>query len=400
MGSLIPPELTLDCSRPSETWVPKTTGEFLAEVSGIQSASEKVLKLDRYVSRLQDEMKKIDAFKRELPLCMLLLNDAIATVKEELMQCKKSNAEPVLEEFIPLKKNSAGEEKDETNEGGKEKEIVNNSEKMNWMSSVQLWNSDNNYNLSDPKLDSNKKRKEEVINRPAMDDLFPSSKNRARGRAFAPFKGCPNFPVVPMGKEGRDELPGAPSLSLRTPEINNSKDEIYCSGLSSKSSSSRSGSSSATNGQSSLKTVHQQTARKQRRCWSPELHRRFVNALQHLGGAQAATPKQIRELMQVDGLTNDEVKSHLQKYRLHTRKVPPTTNISTNQPVLLGGLWMSQEQCGESSKPSNSQSGSPQGPLHLPGSSRGTSVTGGDSMVDEDDERSESRNYLSGRDDV
>ena len=26
----------------------------------------------------------------------------------------------------------------------------------------------------------------------------------------------------------------------------------------------------------------------------------------------AATPKQIRELMKVDGLTNDEVKSHLQ----------------------------------------------------------------------------------------
>lgn len=27
-----------------------------------------------------------------------------------------------------------------------------------------------------------------------------------------------------------------------------------------------------------------------------------------------ATPKQIRELMKVDGLTNDEVKSHLQVY--------------------------------------------------------------------------------------
>lgn len=30
-----------------------------------------------------------------------------------------------------------------------------------------------------------------------------------------------------------------------------------------------------------------------------------------------ATPKQIRELMKVDGLTNDEVKSHLQ-VRVHT----------------------------------------------------------------------------------
>jgi hypothetical protein len=28
--------------------------------------------------------------------------------------------------------------------------------------------------------------------------------------------------------------------------------------------------------------------------------------------AKVATPKQIRELMKVDGLTNDEVKSHLQ----------------------------------------------------------------------------------------
>ena len=30
----------------------------------------------------------------------------------------------------------------------------------------------------------------------------------------------------------------------------------------------------------------QQNSRKQRRCWSPELHRRFVEALQQLGGSQ------------------------------------------------------------------------------------------------------------------
>lgn len=30
----------------------------------------------------------------------------------------------------------------------------------------------------------------------------------------------------------------------------------------------------------------QQNSRKQRRCWSPELHRQFINALQQLGGSQ------------------------------------------------------------------------------------------------------------------
>jgi len=54
----------------------------------------------------------------------------------------------------------------------------------------------------------------------------------------------------------------------------------------------------------------------------PELHWRFVSGLQKLRGSQGKKlifclllfiqPKQIRELMQVDGLTNDEVKSHLQ----------------------------------------------------------------------------------------
>ncbi|KAL2517540.1 HTH myb-type domain-containing protein [Abeliophyllum distichum] len=66
---------------------------------------------------------------------------------------------------------------------------------------------------------------------------------------------------------------------------------------------------------SNLKTgqqsQQQESARKQRRCWALKLHWRFVDALQHLGGAQVAIPKQIRELMQVDILTDDEVKSHL-----------------------------------------------------------------------------------------
>ncbi|KAF3587210.1 hypothetical protein Bca4012_070338 [Brassica carinata] len=89
-----------------------------------------------------------------------------------------------------------------------------------------------------------------------------------------------------------------------------------------------------------------ETERKQRRCWSSQLHRRFLNALQHLGGPHVATPKQIRELMKVDGLTNDEVKSHLQKYRLHTRRpsqtVPNNGNSQKQHFVVVGGLWVAQ----------------------------------------------------------
>ncbi|TYI21919.1 hypothetical protein ES332_A06G070900v1 [Gossypium tomentosum] len=74
------------------------------------------------------------------------------------------------------------------------------------------------------------------------------------------------------------------------------------------------GSSNTIDGQ----TTTSQPDRKSRRCWSPDLHKRFVNALQMLGVHQVATPKQIRELMKVEGLTNDEVKSHLQfKTELH-----------------------------------------------------------------------------------
>ncbi|KAL6495113.1 hypothetical protein OROGR_030795 [Orobanche gracilis] len=119
-----------------------------------------------------------------------------------------------------------------------------------------------------------------------------------------PFKGCTNFPVVLVGKD-RDELP-VPDLSLCTPDSKNSRHGITNSiGFSPRSCSGRSG-PCATNFLSNLKTGHHQSARKQRRCWSPELHRRFIDALPHLGGAKAAMPRPIRDLMQVHGLTNDE----------------------------------------------------------------------------------------------
>ncbi|EXB77645.1 Myb family transcription factor APL [Morus notabilis] len=56
-----------------------------------------------------------------------------------------------------------------------------------------------------------------------------------------------------------------------------------------------------------------------RRHWTDELHAKFKLALSILGGPKAATPKQIREVMCVKGLTTDQIKSHLQKFRLHMK---------------------------------------------------------------------------------
>ncbi|CAI9756196.1 unnamed protein product [Fraxinus pennsylvanica] len=50
--------------------------------------------------------------------------------------------------------------------------------------------------------------------------------------------------------------------------------------------------------------------------WTQELHQRFVDAVEQLGGADKATPKSLMRMMGIHGLTLYHLKSHLQKYRL------------------------------------------------------------------------------------
>ncbi|CAA0367555.1 unnamed protein product [Arabidopsis thaliana] len=52
--------------------------------------------------------------------------------------------------------------------------------------------------------------------------------------------------------------------------------------------------------------------------WTPELHRRFVEAVEQLG-VDKAVPSRILELMGVHCLTRHNVASHLQKYRSHRK---------------------------------------------------------------------------------
>eukprot|EP01018_Ginkgo_biloba_P026441 Gb_23423 [translate_table: standard] len=374
MGS--PAELTLNC-RPSST----SSSSVFKGISLLGDQFERMRRHEEYLKGLEEERRKIDAFKRELPFCMQLLNDAIEASKEQLADCQQSpfyedeqnapnsNDRPVLEEFIPMKKTS-----EETDSKSEEKHGVTkaaNGGKPNWMISAQLWNQNSEIadsrkerplSLEEPSKQQDTHQQQSF---PSNPKLFLDSKHRVGG-AFHPFlKERQVINPLPVRSTAERALPNL-TLPSGEQEVGSS---YRCNENPSLNATSTSRSRSrepteapapvqekeavaVTNGTSSSPTTstpnaaQPQSQRKSRRCWSPELHRRFVNALQQLGGSQVATPKQIRELMKVDGLTNDEVKSHLQKYRLHTRRPSPSpqsTNPQAPQLVVLGGIWVPPE---------------------------------------------------------
>ncbi|ESQ53398.1 hypothetical protein EUTSA_v10025593mg [Eutrema salsugineum] len=285
--------------------LPKPLSQFLDELSRIKDNHLKLSEIDGYVGKLEEERKKIDVFKRELPLCMLLLNDAIGKLKEE---ARKGSSVMASNGF-------------DAGEGAK----LETDNKKNWMSSAQLWISNPNSKLQS----TNEEEDRCVTQNPFQTGNYPN-----QGREFLPF----NVPPPPPPPQATAPLP------LMTPT---SQMMMDCSRI-------------EQNHHQLNKPLqsHHIQKKEQRRRWSQDLHRKFVDALHRLGGSQVATPKQIRDLMQVDGLTNDEVKSHLQKYRMHIRKHPlhPAKTLSpSDQPVLLDRETQSLI--------SLSRSDSPQSPL-------------------------------------
>ncbi|XP_022848511.1 transcription activator GLK1-like [Olea europaea var. sylvestris] len=69
---------------------------------------------------------------------------------------------------------------------------------------------------------------------------------------------------------------------------------------------------------SSAQSKNQPGKRKVKVDWTPELHRRFVQAVEQLG-VDKAVPSRILELMGIDCLTRHNIASHLQKYRSHRK---------------------------------------------------------------------------------
>ncbi|XP_058748548.1 myb family transcription factor PHL5-like [Vicia villosa] len=65
--------------------------------------------------------------------------------------------------------------------------------------------------------------------------------------------------------------------------------------------------------------------------WTKDLHEKFVECVNRLGGADKATPKAILKMMDSEGLTIFHVKSHLQKYR--TAKFMPETSGKSDKRI-------------------------------------------------------------------
>ncbi|CAN6466785.1 unnamed protein product [Victoria cruziana] len=84
-------------------------------------------------------------------------------------------------------------------------------------------------------------------------------------------------------------------------------------------------------------------SKKPRVVWTAELHQQFINAVNQLG-IEKAVPKRILELMNVPGLTRENVASHLQKFRLYLKKI---SVAAPNQGVICSSFDGSAESNGK-----------------------------------------------------
>ncbi|XWS72602.1 hypothetical protein CRYUN_Cryun02cG0054100 [Craigia yunnanensis] len=87
------------------------------------------------------------------------------------------------------------------------------------------------------------------------------------------------------------------------------------------------------------------TQKKPRVVWSVELHRKFVAAVNQLG-LDKAVPKKILDIMNVGGLTRENVASHLQKYRLYLKRLSSVATQQANMVAALGSKDLSYLRMG------------------------------------------------------
>ncbi|KAL5169348.1 Transcription factor LUX [Glycine soja] len=104
--------------------------------------------------------------------------------------------------------------------------------------------------------------------------------------------------------------------------------------------------------------------------WTPQLHKRFVDVVAHLG-IKNAVPKTIMQLMNVEGLTRENVASHLQKYRLYLKRMQGLSNEGPSASDQLFASTPVPQSLHDSAPPSNHSNGHGHGHGHSNGRGHG-----------------------------
>ncbi|CAA7398347.1 unnamed protein product [Spirodela intermedia] len=139
---------------------------------------------------------------------------------------------------------------------------------------------------------------------PAPAELMPLSQTLiTRDLALA-------FDIIPPGGDPLQPLP--PSSALPPPGPQDRRGDHD---------------SPETGGAGGVEDPATRTVKRPRLVWTPQLHKRFVEAVAHLG-IKNAVPKTIMQFMNVDGLTRENVASHLQKYRLYLKRMQSISSSS------------------------------------------------------------------------
>lgn len=201
---------------------------------------------------------------------------AVETSRRQLQACKTiepelaapSQAKPVLEEFMPLKNSTPAAEDDE------KPPTTIMSDKANWMTSVQLWSQAN-----------------DVVTKhqPTPNNNDPSKLQDSNNNSDTCNQGINNGAFVPFNKDrssvvggGEKGVTAEMELLEKCENKNNDNNNNIDGGRIMENGAAEVGLTPTTTTNSTTSHTH----RKARRCWSPDLHRRFVNALQMLGGSQ------------------------------------------------------------------------------------------------------------------